>query len=464
MVSRRRFISGLGAAAVAARLAPLHGVSSPPLLRWRDGLPNPAIGWRGESAFSLGLRAGTIALDSPDVRPRRNPTPPVDWTATAATLRQRFRDLRRHFVFEYYPWYGTNPWRHWEQWDRHPPADIAATSVPVLGAYDSRDSRVIEQHARWIAETGAGAINISWWGRGSYEDRAVPLIMDVMRDHDIHVTFHLEPYADNRAFSYVDDVLYLLREYGEKRRWDCILLPEDASGRVGPVFKSFRTIVPQQGSDCHGNVFVFGDYVPDPTWRRQTDSVRTTLRSEFDRVTLLADVTDVGRMLAAGFDGMAIYDNFLLPSSWPALAEACSSRNLIFSFNVNPGFDGIAMRTVDPGSCYVPTPLQPSGAYDLSDAHDRERLAHETDARVAETFRSTIALQTDPALTNARRGFFLTYINSFNEWHEGHQFEPAKNAGDLTAAERAATTYHNPAIGDHRLRRLEALLDLVLTA
>lgn len=35
--------------------------------------------------------------------------------------------------------------------------------------------------------------------------------MDVMRDHDVHVTFHLEPYRHDRAAYYVRDVLYLLR-------------------------------------------------------------------------------------------------------------------------------------------------------------------------------------------------------------------------------------------------------------
>src|SRR5438874_2583410 len=102
--------------------------------------------------------------------------------------------------------------------------DLAAFAMPALGAYDSRDAQVIEQHARWIADAGVGAVNLSWWGPGSAEDRAVPLIMDVMRAHDIHVAFHLEPYADDRATRLADALLYLNREYDEKRRWDARLL------------------------------------------------------------------------------------------------------------------------------------------------------------------------------------------------------------------------------------------------
>jgi hypothetical protein len=62
-----------------------------------------------------------------------------------------------------------------------------------------------------------------------------------------------------------------------------------------------------------------------------------------------------------------------------------------------------------------------------------------------------------------RRGFFLVYINSFNEWHEGHQFEPMRDWGDLTRAERASG-YHNPDDGDYRLKALGKLLrDVIRT-
>jgi len=48
------------------------------------------------------------------------------------------------------------------------------------------------------------------------------------------------------------------------------------------------------------------------------------------------------------------------------------------------------------------------------------------------------------------------YVNSFNEWHEGHSFEPMKDADELTPDERALG-YRNPARGDYRLRMLADL-------
>jgi len=151
-------------------------------------------------------------------------------------LARRFGDLPRHFIFEYYPWYGGPPdYDHWTYLDRQPPLDIASPYMPRLGPYDVRSTAVLEQHARWIVQAGVGAVALSWWGRGSWQDQRVPLIMDVMRDHGVKVTFAMEPYALDRGQRYADDVLYLLREYGERRRWDAFLLLRDAGGASGPV-------------------------------------------------------------------------------------------------------------------------------------------------------------------------------------------------------------------------------------
>jgi len=378
-------------------------------------------------------------------------------------LAARFPDLRRHFVFEYYPWYAAEPYRHWDHWDRVPPSDIAATSVPRLGPYDSRSRTVLERHARWIAETGIGCVNLSWWGPGSFEDRAVHQVMDVFRDHDLRVTFHLEPYADDRGRRYTEDVLHLLREFGEKRHFDAFLVLRNASGEEGPVFKSFRTILPREVVDCRGVSRRVADYTDDDEWRRQTDSLRRTLRGDFDHLTLLADSLAFPRARASGFDGIAIYDNFVPPSSYAAHAVGASGSDLVFSFNVNPGFDGIEPRRIEPGSCYAPTPFAPPAeGLDFTRGEDRERAAALSAGRIGESFAATLAVQSHPALANVKKGFFLVYVNSFNEWHEGHAFEPMKDAAELRPDERAFG-YHNPARGDYRLATLATLLRVVLT-
>jgi Glycosyl hydrolase family 99 len=382
--------------------------------------------------------------------------------AATKPLAERFPDLRRRFLFEYYPWYGVDPFQHWQFWDRHPPADLASHYVPLLGAYDCRSAAVLEQHARWIADSGAGGVNVSWWGVGSFADGSVPLLMDVMRDHDLKVAFTLEPYRQDHGRHFADDVIHIVREYGEKRSFDALLLLQEADGRSGPVFKGFRMILPEVETDCRGVTRPVADHTSDDEWRRQLDTVRAALERDFDRVTLLADTVNAVRASGSGFDGIAVYDPFVLPEDYDAWALAATTMGLVFSFNVNPGFDKIAPRIItDP--CYKPPGVLPDDSIDWSRPEERERAALLAARRIGESFDASVAAQTDPRFGNPARGFFLVYLNSFNEWHEGTALEPMKDAALLTAEERAFE-YHNPQDGRSRLRVLTQRLRSVLAA
>ncbi len=440
-MDRRQFLrSALGLPGLASL-----GLSGRPSAHWE---------LHRESSVLASLRVGSSL-------PSGEPTLAGN-TARATTLHDRFRNLDRHFVFDYYPWYGRDPWRHWDAAGRHPPEDLPTNYLPRLGAYDSRDRRTIEQHARWIAWAGAGSISISWWGRGSYEDAAVHLVMDVMKDHGIAVTFGLEPYADDRAHRFESDVLYLLREYGERRGWDAFLVLQNEDGTEGPVFKGFRCILPDAVLDCHGVRHRVPDYTADALWREQIDRLREGLRWDFDQVTLLADSLDFGRTPSSGFDGIAIYDNFIAPEQYAPLARGASDAGLVFSFNVNPGYDEILLRDVPADSCYEPRPfVPPASLLDFDRAQDRERGAALAAERIRSSLGATVAVQSDPALSNFRRGFLLVYANSFNEWHEGHAFEPMKDEVEIPLAERAFP-YRNPRYGDYRLITLgEELRELL---
>jgi hypothetical protein len=397
--------------------------------------------------------AAPIARAAPPLVSRPTPVP-------LPSLAQRFSDLRRHFIFDFYPWYGGPPdYLHWDYLDRRPPLDLSSNYVPRLGPYDTRARSVLEQQARWIADAGVGAVALSWWGAGHYTDAAVHDVMDVMAAHDIKVTFCLEPYRDDRGRIFAKDVRYLLREYGEKRGYDAFLLLKDAAGKEGPLFKGFACILPDTSTDCHGVTSPVSNFTADALWRAQTDEVREALRGEFDHVTLLADSLHWERTVRSGFDGITIFDNYIGPERYRGYAAAASSADLVFSFNINPGFDMILERKVEPGSCYTTPAFAPAteAAIDWARADDRERAARLSQQRIASAFQATLGVQTDPALSNVRRGFFLVYINSFNEWHEGHAFEPMKDAAQLGPEERALG-YHNPADGSYRLATLGALI------
>jgi len=436
MVSRRQFLASVAAPMALRQLA-------------------PGARTRGRAPVE-----GLALPRTPDGYP---PLPDFDVAAVGRQLRQRFPDLRHHFIFEYYPWYGTNPWRHWNGQDRVPPYDIAASAVPALGPYDSRDTSVLEQHAAWIVESGAGAINVSWWGRERYEDRAVPLLMDVMRDYGLKVAFHIEPYHSSRTDMYASDVLYLLTEYGDKRHWDCMLVLDDAHGRKGPVFKAFATIMGPIATDCHGRQSPVALWRPDSVWRQQTDLVRETLRHDFDRVWLLSDSSEsrtAGRVGAAGFDGIAPYGVFDY-EHWPALAGTYSASDLLFSFSIGTGFDSIVRRNVPPDSCYRPPRFLPPADIDWTRPDERQRAHRLALWQIEGSLRATLNLQTDPSLFNAAAGFFAVYIATFNEWHEGTAFEPMKDHAALLPEERPYG-YHNPAYGRYRLDSLKTRLAAIL--
>ena len=274
----------------------------------------------------------------------------------------------------------------------------------------------------------------------------------------IRDSFHLEPYGPERGPNFASDIQYLLREYGDRRRYDALLVLKNEDGREGPVFKGFGTLLSPDYVDCHGVKHAVLEYVSDAAWKRTNDDVRKRLRGDFDHITVLSDSWGIDRVRAAGFDGIAVYDAFVRPSAYRAQAEAASAAGLLFSHSVNAGYDGIALREVEPGSCYVPSGIEPEvGPVDWSRAEERERVAEASRARIQESFRETLALQTDPALLNTQRGFFLMYVSTFNEWHEGTQFEPMMDAADLTADERRFG-YHNPRDGRYRLDTLKSLL------
>jgi len=278
-------------------------------------------------------------------------------------------DLSQNVHLFYYPWYGSpaalGSWRHWQQGGHTPPQDIGADLYPALGPYDSGDvAGAVDQHMKWVAQSGAGVIVYSWWGRGGYEDGLAGRVMDAAQRQGIKVAWHIEPYSGRTAQSVVEDIRYLNQTYGSHPA-----LYRDAA---------------------HGNRSAF--YV--------FESLKITDWAPLDQVTqdsiVLAQTTDTTKI--AHFSGLYTYDGIAGATApgWKQAGDYAKANNLIWAPSVAPGY--IDDRAV-PGNT-TPTLGRADGA-----AYDRQ-WSNALDP----------AIGGDPAWVS---------VTSFNEWHEGSSIEPA---------------------------------------
>ncbi|GAA4070895.1 hypothetical protein GCM10022248_44100 [Nonomuraea soli] len=224
----------------------------------------------------------------------------------------------------YYPWYDTNPWRHWQQGGQNPPDSVGADFYPALGAYDSGDfAGAVTQHMKWIRQSGAGVLVYSWWGRGGYEDGLARGVMDAAAAQGLKVAWHLEPYAGRTAASTVDDIRYINQTYG-----------------THPAFSNA--------------FYVF-------------ESLRITDWSALSQVNqsnvILAQTTDTSKI--AHFGGMYTYDAIAGATApgWQQAADYARANGLVWAPSVGPGY--IDDRAV-PGNT-TPTLGRDNGA-----TYDRE--------------------------------------------------------------------------------------------
>src|SRR5947208_421710 len=81
----------------------------------------------------------------------------------------------------YYPWFGSpedGGYAHWAQNGHAPPVDIASNYYPAYGPYSSSNAAVIATQLGEAAQAGIDELAVSWWGRGSKEDKVLPDVLD----------------------------------------------------------------------------------------------------------------------------------------------------------------------------------------------------------------------------------------------------------------------------------------------
>ena len=152
----------------------------------------------------------------------------------------------------YYPWYG-NPatdgayanWNHPVAVRNEPPRsfpggeDIGANYYPALGCYSANDPNLLEEHMRQLRRAGIGVLCVSWWGRDTFTDRALPGLFRAAEKAGLLINFHLEPFPGRNATTTRAALKYLIDRYGDSPA--CHRLPEFGNRPVVFVYDSYLT-------------------------------------------------------------------------------------------------------------------------------------------------------------------------------------------------------------------------------
>ncbi len=286
----------------------------------------------------------------------------------------------------YYAWYG-NPqvsgrWVHWEKVDEEKKEIGSSTHYPVLGAYDSHDPKVVEQHCRWAKEAGLDGFIVSWWHPNDFHDRAMPLILDTAQKFGLEVTAYFETVPTRTREQALEYVMHLLNRYGKHPAWlklngkPVIFVYGRAIGEIG--LDGWLWVIVEANRRYEGGAVFIGD--------------------------------QISKRAARIFDGIHTY-NITGQTAGKSSDEIREwARKTFPNWVETAGDDRIACLTIIPG-------------YDDSKLPDRKPPRPITERHGGETYRVLweAAIEANPD---------WVLITSWNEWHEGSEIEPSVENGD----------------------------------
>ena len=304
------------------------------------------------------------------------------------TERIDLQNVSKKVLAFYYGWYG-NPdtsgrWVHWKDVDVEAKSIGGSTNFPQLGAYDSHDPQVVEQHCQWAAEAGIDAFIATWWHPHDYHDEGLPLLLDTAQKHGLEVTVYFETVPGEDPDKALEYVRYLLDTYRDHPAWLKV------EGK--PVLFIYGRAVNQIGIDGWGGVIqrIEGEYG--------------------DSVVFIGDVfgaagsKDTKRV----FDGIHAYNPTGLTQG-KSPEELCEWARTVYPLWAAAGPEQLVCVTVLPG--YDDTEVGRPDPRPITDRHDGQtyRILWEE------------AIAADPA---------WVLICTWNEWHEGSEIEPSVENGD----------------------------------
>eukprot|EP00980_Cylindrotheca_fusiformis_P002397 scaffold558_cov111-Cylindrotheca_fusiformis.AAC.15 len=301
----------------------------------------------------------------------------------------------------YYPWYGTN-FHNGEGYIRR---DLIPPQAPSLGEYDDSDPAVVAQHLRWSRQANIGLWVTSWWGPDLLEDRNTK---DVILQHedlgDMKIALHYETSGripEDDTSNVAPDIAYMCQTYFSHPNYYridgkpvlVIYISRDleTKGILDDVLQRMRSTASSYGHD----LYIIGDHIfgAAPDLADTYDSFEY-----FDAVTNYDVYGSMGRPMR--YAGTAPIDDYYTEQlQWRTKAILSGCRYIPAA---SPGYNDRAVR-------------QESNHPPLS-----RKLSAESEEGSTFKYQLKRALNlVDPMANN------MILINSFNEWHEDTQLEPA---------------------------------------
>ena len=287
----------------------------------------------------------------------------------------------------YYGWYGnpqvSNQWVHWKDVDETNKTIASSTNWPKLGAYDSHDPKLVEQHYKWAQGAGLTGFIVTWWRIGDFHDKGLPLMLDTAQKHGMHVTVYYETVPSRDAPTpegAVNDIVYIFDRYARHPAW----LKVDGK----PV------------------IFVYGRAVNEIKLDGWKEVIRQVNEKHPGGGVFIGD--RITPEAATIFDGIHTYN----PTGMTARKSPEEIRDwarVSYRVAVTVADKKISCVTVIPG--YDDHKLGRKEPRPITSRHDGQTYDI--------LWREAIAANPDWVL-----------ITSWNEWHEGSEIEPSLEDGD----------------------------------
>ena len=301
---------------------------------------------------------------------------------------RRYSNVPHEVLAVYYVWYGAPPGNSaWGQVDTNKHEIERTARYPVKGAYNSHDTTVMDWQIDQAKAHGITGFVVSWFGRGSWHDRALALLIGEAEKKDFKVSVYWETDEGHDQINVaIEDLSYLLTHYGKSKAF----LKVDGK----PVIFFYGRISSQ---------------LPISAW----PEVIQKTRQQAGDFLLVADGYQDG--YAYLFDGIHSYDLTQLPSDLGNNLRVDTLGNLR-SWAAQYYKNGVKMaRQRGRISCLMVMP-----GFDARKAYTFNTQMDRLDGQTYWTLWEE-AIKANPD---------WIFIKSWNEWPEGTEIEPSLELGD----------------------------------